>query len=307
MIPHRQICGLGDVTGRVDFSAPGTSGTTQSMRARPSRAPLLVLLIALLGLFGSTSRVHAHADLDEAKKLASELELEAALGAFDRALASGTLTRAELVELLSERAFVFHALHRKNELVQDFIWLSALNPDHRLDLRAPPDLTAIWTSVRDQGRGQLKVQLEAGANQDGLSARANLGGTVPDGVRTQIGRRRTGGKWELLEGPDLREPQKEDTTVALYAQAIGLGSVVVATSYSADKPLFVTMSPSGVALPVAEAPPSDSEPSWLRKNRGWVIGAAAVVVTAVVVGTVLAVKSREDNSDETNLKPMVSF
>ena len=104
--------------------------------------------------------------------------------------ASGTLTRSELIELLSERAFVFHALHRKGELVQDFIWLSALDPNHRLDLRAPPDLTAIWTSVRDQGRGVLTIQLEANANQDGLKARTNLGGTVPEGVRSQVVRLR---------------------------------------------------------------------------------------------------------------------
>lgn len=305
MNPCRQIRGPGDCGAALGFSAAPASGTTAPMlRRAPSL--LLTVLAVLLGVLTARPAL-AHPDLDEAKRLASELELETALSSFERALASGTLSRSELVELLSERAFVFHALHRKSELVQDFLWLSALHPNHRLDLRAPPDLTAIWTSVRDQGRGLLQVQLEANANQDGLKAHASLSGTVPEGVRSQIVRRRAGESWETLEGPDLREPQLEDSTVDLYAQAIGLGNVVVASQYSPDEPLRVTMTPSSGHEAPRGGMPVDEPESWTRRNRRWIIGAAAVVVTAAVLGTVLALKSGEDKSDNTNLKPMVSF
>lgn len=306
MNSRRQICVPGDTAGAHTFSPTPPSGTTRRMLARATRTSLLTVLTVLLAVL-VVQPAFAHPDLDQGKRLAGELELETALVSFERALASGTLSRSELIELLAERAFVFHALHRKSELVQDFIWLSALDPNHRLDLRAPPDLTAIWTSVRDQGRGVLTVQLEANANQDGLKARATLGGTVPEGVRSQIVRRRTGESWETLEGPDVREPQAEGSAVDLYAQAIGLGNVVIANQYSAEEPLRVVMTPSvSDAAPLGGAP-VDEPQSWTRRHRGWIIGAAAVVVTAVVVGTVLAVTSREDNSDNTNLKPMVSF
>jgi len=306
MILRRQICGPGDPLGCHTFSVGAPSGTTRRMLARASSITLLPVLTVMLAVL-MVQPAQAHPDLEQAKRLAGELELETALASFEHALASGTLSRSELIELLSERAFVFHALHRKSELVQDFIWLSALDPNHRLDLRAPPDLTAIWTSVRDQGRGVLTVQLEANANQDGLRAHTSVGGTVPEGVRSQVVRRRTGESWEALEGPNVREPQAEGSTVDLYAEAIGLGNVVIASQYSADEPLRVTMIPSSAnAAPLAGAPIDEPE-SWTRRHRGWIIGATALVVTAVVVGTVLAVKSAEDNSDNTNLKPMVSF
>ena len=91
------------------------------LRAWPILAALLVV-----------SPVHAHPDLDDAKRLAADLEFDAALASFDRALSSGKLTREELVQLLSERVLVLHALHRKDALVQDFVWLSALAPDRSL-------------------------------------------------------------------------------------------------------------------------------------------------------------------------------
>src|SRR5262245_53894793 len=114
---------------------------------------MFVLLLAFVALMTPVAPARAHSDLDEALRLVGDLEFEASLTAFDAALKSGSLTREELVVLLSERAFVFHALRRQDALIEDFLWLSALAPDHRLDLRAPPDLTATWTSVRDQGRG----------------------------------------------------------------------------------------------------------------------------------------------------------
>lgn len=278
-------------------------------RLRISTLRFALALAAGLFAFGFGQGVaHAHPDLDDAKRLAADLEFDAALNSFDKALKSDDLTREELVQLLSERALVLHALHRKDALVQDFVWLSALAPDHRLDLRAPPDLTALWTSVRDQGRGPLQVQLEAEAGAGGeLSARATLTGTVPEGARPRLWLRREGGSFSILPLPELRESAPAGTTLELYAQAVGLGNVVLAQDHDASEPLRLTSTDgaNGAATgPIDGA----AEQSWARRHKGWLIGGAVVVLVAagVVTGVLLA-RGDGDRSDKTNLKPMVSF
>lgn len=264
------------------------------------RARCLVVLVVLLSL-ASTDRARANPELDEAKRLVSDLEFEASLAVFDAALASGHLTREELIQLLSERAFVFHALRRKDELVRDFIWLSALAPDHRLDLRAPPDLTATWTSVRDQGRGALKVELDAEQDAHGVvEARASLSGTVPDGARARLWLRRGGGAFTLLKEPTLHADSSGDAPLALYADALALGDVVLSGEYSADHPLTLQTEANGRTS-------QEGQPSWARRHKGWLIGAAAVVVAAGIVTAVLLARDDDGHSDKTNINPMVSF
>ena len=250
---------------------------------------------------------HAHPDLDEAKRLAADLEFDAALNAFEKALKSEELTRQELVQLLSERALVLHALHRRDELVKDFEWLSALAPDHRLDLRAAPDLTALWTSVRDQGRGPLQVKLEVETGDAGeLSARATLTGTVPEGARPRLWLRRPGGNFGIVPLPELRESAPDGTTLELYAQALGLGNVVVAQDHDASEPL--RLSARGGAADAAGPVDGAGQPSWAKRHKGWLIGGAvALVVAAGVVTGVMLARGDGDKSDKTNLKPMVSF
>jgi hypothetical protein len=268
------------------------------------RPALVALTCTLLAL---TTPAAAHPDLDEGRRLASELEFEPALAAFERALGSGDLTREELVELLAERALLLHALHRHNDLVEDFVWLSALDPDHRLDLRAPPDLTAIWTSVRDQGRGALKVGLDAHATAAGeLDAKASLSGTVPQGARARIVLREPGGSWQSVDSSELREALPAGG-LELYAEALGLGHVVVARAHDPDNPLRVTS--ADVALASAATAPVEAEPpSWTRRHRYWLIGGAAALATIVVVAAVVATRDGDaPQSDSTTLKPMVSF
>jgi hypothetical protein len=266
---------------------------------------LAALTAALLAL---STPARAHPDLDEGRRLAAELEFEPALGAFERALGSGSLTREELIALLAERALLLHALHRHNDLVEDFVWLSALDPDHRLDLRAPPDLTAIWTSVRDQGRGALGIALAAQATDSGeLEARAKLGGTVPQGARARIVLREPGGSWQRVESSELRE-RLPAGGIELYAEAVGLGYVVVANDHSAEHPLHIE--PGEVALaPAADAPLEETQPAgWTKRKRNWLIGGAAAVAAIVVVAVVVATQSSDTKqSDNTTLKPMVSF
>ena len=250
----------------------------------------------------------AHPDLDTGKRLARELEFEPALAAFDRALVGGELTRDELIELLAERALLLHALHRQKDLVDAFVWLSALSPDHRLDLRAPPELTAIWTSVRDQGRGALTVELSAQANEQGvLDAKASMSGTVPEGARARIVLRKPSGSWQVVDSSEVHETLPEGG-LELYAEAVGLGYVVVAQHHSAEEPLSVRKPGPALAEP-SPLQRQESSASSTRRRRNWLIGGAAAVVAAVVVTVVVATQAggAEKRSSDTTLKPMVSF
>jgi hypothetical protein len=262
------------------------------------------LLVALCASALTTGLVRAHPDLDAAKRLAADLEFDAALSSFDAALSSGKLTREELVLLLSERVLVLHALQRKEALTQDFVWLAALAPDFRLDLRAPPDLTALWTSVRDQSRGPLRVAVVAEAAAAGeVAARAELRGTVPEGARARLLLRRPGERFAALPLPELRERAAAGTSFELYAEALGLGQVVVAHDRDAKDPLRLTATAREGAAPIDEG----HEPSWARRHRGWLIGAAAVVVAAAAVVTGVMVARADDTKDQTNLQPVVQF
>jgi hypothetical protein len=276
------------------------------MSSRPHTLGLAALISTLLAL---AAPAYAHPDLDEGRRQAAELEFEPALAAFERALGSGGLTREELIELLAERALLLHALHRHNDLVEDFVWLSALDPDHRLDLRAPPDLTAIWTSVRDQGRGALKVSLAAHATEGGeLDAKASLSGTLPQGVRARIVLRQPGGSWQTVDSSELREVLPE-SGLELYAEALGLGHVVVAHDHGPDSPLRISAGDLALAPAAAEPLEEAQSPGWARRHRNWLIGGAAAVVAIVVVAAVVATQTGGDetHSDSTTLKPMVSF
>ena len=272
-----------------------------SLVLRRILGPLLVLVsLSALALTLTPAQARAHPGLDEAKRLASDLEFEESLSAFDKALASGTLTREELIVLLSERAFVFHALRRKEDLIKDFLWLSALAPEHRLDLRAPPDLTATWTSVRDQGRGALKVELSAYANGDGsVDARASLTGTVPDEAKPRLWLRRDDGAFQLLAEPELHESTPSERELSFYADALLLGGVVLNGEHDASGPLRV--------VPGNAQEPREGQSSWASRHKGWLIGGAAVLAAAVVVTAVLLSRPGESRTDKTNLKPMVTF
>ncbi len=261
------------------------------------RSLLAAFVFGLLATHAPLAR--AHSDLDEAKRLVGDLEFDGALVSFDAALASGTLTREELIALLSERAFVYHALRRQQELIEDFIWLSALAPDHRLDMRAPPDMTAIWTSVRDQGRGALKIELTAKRDDRGeVAARAGLSGTVPAGARARLWLRRGQGEFELTPGAALHERPSGD--LSFYADGLLLGGVQLPGEYNAQKPLRVA-GESDVAGG------GEHDESWARRHKGWLIGGAALIVGAAVVTAVLLTRPDGGRSDKTNITPMVTF
>jgi hypothetical protein len=263
----------------------------------------LHVLLALLVCF-TTTGARAHPDLDGARALAAELELLPALAAFDRALESGTLTESELVMLLAERALVHYGLRRRAEVESDLVWLSALAPDHRLDLRAPPELLGVWTNIRDQGRGRLRLVLEARIEDGRLLAETHFEGTLPKGLVSKIHMREGVRGFVHAGTATLSATARPGARFGLYAEAVGLGGVVVARSYSEAAPLELsTPLPQSRSEPV----PVAAKESWARAHRGWLIGGAVLLLAGAVTTVVLVKTVGDDQSKGTTLTPMVQF
>jgi hypothetical protein len=266
-------------------------------RHGPCWFPYCLGMAALLLCLCRTSDAHAHPELERGKRLMAELEFEAALQAFERAVDSRELSRDELLSLLQERALALHALKREPELLRDFVWLAALAPEHILDTRAPPDLVAVWTSVRDQARGALGLKLEAEGAGRALRLRAELTGTVPEGVQTRIGVRSPGGDWEITDGPETLLGQRSGEEVEAYAEALGLGGLVVAQAGAPERPLSFALQ---VASPTLTSQHDQGDAAH------WLIGGSAVLAAAAVAVTSIMLL-RDPEPDRTRVTPMVEF
>lgn len=290
------------------------------MRNRASSAwirPLLTLWALCVSLSAPVVAL-AHPDLERGKRLAYELDLDQAVAAFDAAVASGTLSRTELIELLNERALLLHALKREEELKLDLAWLSALAPEHKLDLRAPPELIALWRSIRDQGHGPLRLELATrmldAVQEVIIEANAELTGTVPEGARTRISLRHKDGVWRTQVGGVMRDRGAPGDGMELHAEALGPGGVVVARLHSETAPLKLTLRSGADHLERTDgagagATRSEREGRWGRRHRGWIIGTTLVLVAAAAgVTTYLLLRDKgEDRSDQTSVKPMLTF
>lgn len=264
---------------------------------------LALALGALLAAF--PSQALAHPMIDKALALADDLELEAAVDTFNEAIESGELERDDLVKALSERSLLLHALRRRPELMAGFKWLAAIAPEHMLDMRAPPDLTAIWTSIRNQSLGVLDVKVTLDANPGELDATLALGGTQPPDLETHFELRVGDGEWQVIEGREFNGEYPDGAEVDVFASVAGPGGFIVATDGERDDPLHVSVPPMG-AMAAGGPVDSGAEQGWAAKNKWYLIGGAAGVV---VIGTVLGVVLASSGSDgtKTNLEPMVEF
>ncbi|MFT3926743.1 MAG: hypothetical protein QM778_29630 [Myxococcales bacterium] len=275
---------------------------------------MLWLILGLLFGLALPLPASANPDLDKAIRLSGELEFNQALRAFQKALDSGKLSRSELAQLLAERALLLHALRRQPEVVSDFRWLAAVDPSYKLDSRAPPDLTAIWESLRREAGGAAKIELRDESSPGRLRLRPLVKGAHPEGLRIDAYFRVGGGAYEPLDealGVERNYPQGAD--VQAYASLIGLGQVQLSSAGNPENPLAFVVPPAGnAAVAVAgggfgsepETTPADSkkriDPKWL-----WIGGAAAVVVVVVVTAAVLA--GGGEDSKDVRLTPVANF
>jgi len=274
---------------------------------------VLFLLLSIALNLSTPNFAAAHPELDRAIRLSGELEFNQALRAFQKALDSGKLTRAELAQLLAERALLLHALRRQGEVVSDFRWLAAVDPSYKLDRRAPPDLTQTWESVRREVQGQSKVELRDESSPGMLRLRPIVKGAHLDGLRIDAYFRVDQGPYEPLdETRGVERSYPRGANVEAYASLEGLGRVKLSNAGSPENPLAFDVPPArdvawaGVSMdaePDSGAPKSDErriDKKWL-----WIGGAAAVVVAVVVIAAVSA--GGDEKSDDVRLRPVANF
>lgn len=278
--------------------APGPVSRNALLRLLTSGCLLLASALAALP-------AAAHPDLDRAVRLSGELDFERALRSFERALDSGTLTRDELSKLLAERALLLHAVRRRDDVVQDFIWLAAIAPDYQLDARAPPDLTAVWDRVRSREGGPVRVRLVLERHAGRPRLRPVLEGPHPPGLVVVTHWRANDAPFAVSEGTQPVDLGiAEGDMVLAYAELRGPGRVVIAHTGAEQQPLALRLADQANEGGVMAATDMRSD----RPNRRkwiWIGGAAAVVVAGIVAGAIIA--SSSPDSDQTQLMPVASF
>lgn len=279
-----------------------------------SRGALRWVLFLIIGLACSVAphKALANPDLNRAIHLSGELEFNQALRAFQKALDSGTLTRSELSQLLAERALLLHALRRQPEVVADFRWLAAIDPSYQLDQRAPPDLTAIWESLRREAGGASTVEIRDESRPGVLRLRPLVKGARPEGLHIEAYFRVAQGPYEPLDetlGVERSYPQGAD--VQAYATLVGPGSVALSKAGNPENPLAFSVPAAGSAVVAgldAGAAANGQSDSRKRIDRKWlwIGGAAAAVVVVVVVAAVVAGGGGE-KTDDVRLTPVANF
>ncbi len=249
------------------------------------------LHLALALVLGVTASASANDDLEHAIAAFNEADFDGALAAFARAEASERLTREELTELLARRAGVHVALGNDEATRTDLATLAALEPNFVFGAWAPPQLRERFEQSRGEAtRPTLAVTTHEGS--DGRVFEASVDG-APDGLvrDTRIYVREPG----ALEWSSIGSGETADGEVLeYYAEAIGLGGVVVARVASREQPRRV----GELAAPTVE---DGGSRSW----RWWVIGGAAALAIGVVVGVAVAASGGDGST--TIERPVFTF
>lgn len=237
-------------------------------------APLLILAVGL----ATTAPVQAHALLDEGHRLYEEAEFVAALDALGRATAGDDLTHADLEELLELRALIHSALGDEAALREDLRLLAAVAPDHALHRGIPPDVQRIFTEIRASSSGSPRLIVTPAASGGGVTITVSVENDWASVVRRVRIRGRMGEAGPFSEAIDaplfVGTPLGE--VVSYYAEAVGPGGAVIASSGTESEPLQA-------AGPAGGGGGLDPWP--------FVIGGAAAVVVGVVIAVVVVATS----------------
>lgn len=269
-----------------------------------------VLALSSLAITASTFLappvVLAHPDLDKAIASAEEAEFEAALSGFERAIASGTLNRDELITLLAERALVLHALGQRGALAWDLATLALIEPGHDLGRRAPPELVSAFADAAARQGAAVKIRASCAPSGAGLNVTARVTGlSDPSLASVRIHTRQGRGDDIIHDGTEAEVSVPAGETLRFSAELVGLGQVVLAQDGSPEEPKLCESptlgEPSAVAVGTTRQDGKSNKLWW------WLGAGGVVAIAAVTVGVVVA-KSGDDSSSDTSVgKPMVTF
>ncbi len=270
-----------------------------------------------LGLALAPGPAGAHPALDEARTLLASADFAAALEAFDSAESTGTLTRAEVVELCEGRALVHLAQGNADAMARELGCIAALEPEHRFGREAPPDLTEAYRAVRERSGGPLQLEVRAISSSSGLVLRGELS-NAPAGLvhEIRVSGRAGRGPWRSAAGELSIPATHRATTLEAYASAIGPGSAVLATAGSEANPRLLrgpggpgtTTASNGSGAHVARvAVPEEQDEKHSGGGGPWIwvgVGAGVLLLAGGVVA--LAVVSSDPDGTQPSA-PSVGF
>jgi len=206
----------------------------QRLMARFSLA--LTLAVALLTVVNGVA--HAHPILEEAQRRFDEADFEGALEAFGRAERAADLTRDDLVQLYVRRALVHHTLGNADDLETDLMRLASLEPEHEFGRQVPPVVVEAFDRARARTTGQITVSLAAETRPGGVRLEAQIENDTSGIIQeVRIGARSPGNAWTQRSNAALEMPAPSDSTIEIYAEAIGPGGAVVASDGTHDDPV----------------------------------------------------------------------
>ena len=193
------------------------------------------LLVASLCTAPSSAR--AHPELDKAVASAKEAEFDAALAGFEQALASGTLTRDELVVLLTERALVLHALGQRGALAWDLANLALIEPGHDLGRRAPPELVDAFAEATSRQGRAVEITASCEPSGAGLRVTAQVTGlSDPSLASVTLRTRREQGAETRHDVSEVEVAVTDDESLHYRAELVGMGNVVLAQDGTSGSP-----------------------------------------------------------------------
>ncbi len=301
-----------------DWRSPPHLGSLAAMRWISATAALLLSLAPASAL--------AHPLLDEARRAYNATQHERGLELLDQAEAGTDLTRDDLVELLLLRAMM-HRAQRQMDLAEvDLLRLAGLDPTRQLGREIHPSLRRLFDTVRERVPGPVRLELAAERNGDIVRVRV----TVADDVAalTQAFRlyaRPEGGSWRETEQATLEIDVRPSQAAEYYAEAIGPGGAVIATSGSRDAPSRLepeggaiaevggegdvgagagSGSESGAGGTEQPPPPGGGDDVGLWVGLG--VGAAVLVAAAIVIGVLVATPTDETQLTQPSVEPLVS-
>ena len=235
--------------------------------------------------------------VEEGRRFYEEAEFLEALDAFATAESADDLTREELVTLFETRALVHLAMGNAEPMRGDLARLVALAPEHVLDRRAPPDVRRTFAELRAASQGPIRLRAHPSAAAAGVTVEAEAENDTQSLVRSvRIHGRTDAGAWESAVDAPLFVALTEEAVIEYWAEAVGPGGVVLASSGSADEPLRF----SGAA-----ATPGSEEDT--GGDDGVLIGVVVAVVAALLVAsgiaTTVLLLDTNGGSDQTIVRP----
>jgi hypothetical protein len=252
----------------------------------------------------SASVAHAHPILEEAQRHFEEADFEAALEAYGRAEQAADLSRDDLIQLYVRRALIHHTLGNTADLEADLMRLATLEPQYDFGRQAPPVVVEAFERMRERTTGQLSVRIDATTQPGGVRLEARVSNDTAAIVQeVRLGARAPGNAWTLRSNAALEMPAPSDSTLEIFAEAIGPGGAIVASDGTSAEPVtsIVRDLPTRHQTTEREGPeivtppPSDEGvPVW-----PFILGAGVLAAAGAAVLIILLTSGNEN----TDLRP----